>query len=408
MRNPSNKRRTTLSKPALAFAVGVIGLSQIGCEANDWVGANDQPAPVTPSDFVDESNPSTTVSNTSTTQDTADGPGTSDLPPGPVRPISPAEQTFVVNAMIGHINGEAVYAGQILEPIEAQLAAIGRREGREAFLEAAVPLVYGRLNEVVLNQLVLGEAERDLGERDRQRLDVLVQRERDEKLRYYGQGSLAAAQANYEAETGRTLAEHLRDYREQWTVRRYIEMTVRPRVVVNPRDVERYYDDNLDEFNRPGSRVLRLIIAPDPYSADVVRERLDAGVDFEQLARDENLNRYLPAAAGLFNGGDPISSDFGVAEVHAALVDLDKGGVVGPIYANDRHWFVQIVAYSPAVDTPFEEVKNQIEEQLRAEQFKFYLDRFRAELIERGSYTPMNLMMEKLITIAEARFDSEQ
>ena len=405
MRYLPTRHRTRFTP--LALAAGLMGLSQVGCAARDWVSENDKPAPVTPGDFIDESSSAIAVSAQPTAAPADAGPGPADGPPGPVTaPTDDSDQTYLVNAMIGHINGEAVYAGQILAPLDAQLAAMGRRDSGEAFLEQAGPLILGRLREAVIDKLVLGEAERDLTSRDRERLDYLVQQERDEKLRYYGQGSLAAAEANFEAAMGVSLSEHLRQYRNSLTVRRYIELTVRPKIVVNQRDVERFFDDNKTDFNRPASRAIRIMIAPDASTAQTIQSKLDAGESFEELATNAELNRYNAAGAGLFNAGEPFGGDFGVAEVNAALLELQEGEHAGPILANERHWFVELMQYTPERKTPFEEVKNQIEQQLRIEQFKFHTDRFRDDLIRRGNFTDLDRMMDKLIEVAVARYDS--
>lgn len=391
---------------ALHFAAALLMFGSVGCAARDWVTSDDAEA-ITPNDFVSDTTGQSTETTSVNSAGPGDGPAVSPQTPGSANDPATQASVFAIDAMVGHINGEAVYARQILAPIEPQLAALGRQLDGRAFLEQAGPLIEGRLRETLINDLLLGEADRDLSSNDRQRLDALVQQERDELLRYYGQGSLARAKTMFEQDMGISLDDHLKSYRETLTIRRYMDLQIRPKIVVSVRDVERYYDDHKHEYNRPASRVIRLIVATDDYAAKTIDQCLAAGEPFETVAKDEALNWYNPTIGSMFMGGDPIAGGepTNVEAVNTALMTLAEGEFAGPIQANDRTWFIELVKLNPEVTTELEDVQLEIQQELLVEQYKFHSDRFRLQVIERGSYTRPEVMMPKLIEIARARFD---
>lgn len=391
---------------ALNLAAALLILGSVGCAARDWVTGDDAEA-VTPSDFVSDTTGQTPQTTSANNAEPGGDSATPTPPPDPAQGPADQASVYAVDAMVGHINGEAVYARQILAPIAPQLAALGRQLDGQAFIDQAGPLIEGRLKETLINDLLLGEADRDLTSNDRQRLDALVQQERDELLRYYGQGSLARAKTMFQQDMGISLDEHLKNYRETLTIRRYMDLQIRPKIVVSVRDIERYYEDHKAQYNRPASRVVRLIIAVDQAAANTIEERLASGVPFETVASDESLNRYNPTIGSMFMGGDALTGDkpTNVDAVNTALMTLAQGEYAGPIQSNDRIWFIELVTLNPEVVTELNDVQLEIRQELLIEQYRFHSDRFRIQVIERGSYTPPDVMMPKLMEIARARFD---
>lgn len=309
---------------------------------------------------------------------------------------------FRVAGMIGQVNGRPIYAHQVLRPMHEELAALGQRLGRDGFRRRAEPMIHERLAEIVQNALILAEAERDLSDRERQGLSVIMQRVREDKLRRYGRGSRAVADRVLRERTGQGLERTLEDRRQQLLVERYMQRTVWPRVNVARRDVERYYHDNHGEFNPPPTRTLRVIRA-DAQAAESVRERLEAGEPFAEVAGDRQLNAYRPGDGGLMADA-PGDEVFGHEPVNEAMRELDEGEHAGPIDVGDEMWFIYIEQIDRPEARPLKEVQREIEQRLRMQQLNELSSTYYQELLERGSYNPLEQMAGRLVEIAVNRY----
>jgi len=322
-------------------------------------------------------------------------------------PTSAGSQAIATDAMVGHVNGEAIYANAIFQPINARLTAVGRRTSDREFLSSIAPVIEGRLTEMILNKLILAEADGDLSERERMQVDGMVEAQREEYLRFYGQGSLSRAKAEYLAAEGMELDEALLRFREQLTVRHYLQQQIRPQINVQQRDVERWYRDHLDQFRSPPKRVVRMVMCDDADKAQRLADRLASGESFETLASDPELNSYNPAAGGMFNDGEPLTGEeiFSITPLNDAALALNQGEYAGPIEANERFFFVYLEVYEPAIEVALRDVQVDIEERMRLTQWDALFLRFREDLWNRGSFTDPSEMMAKLLEIAVARYD---
>lgn len=385
-------------------------LTLAGCSTS-WLASNrDHPNPVVqPEDFIGEAIPTEIAPHAETTAPETDAPGDSGAltvnpPIDSARPKGP----LPIDAMVGHINGEAVYAEQVFDiNLIAQLESFGRRFKGDEFRNNAANVIQDRLQGIIINKLILGEAELNLQETQRRGIEGRIQSEREELLRFYGQGSLAKAKAEFNKARGKELEQHLVDFREELIIGSYIRSKVMPKIVVNQRDVERYYDDNIEKYHQPDRRVIRLMRAVDPDAALQIQERLGKGQEFEKIAADADINQYNPDNGGAFNSGNAVSGDtvIGLQPVNDALLDLESGEYAGPVRVGDNTFFVQVVERTDGSKIDLADAQIQIEQALRSIQFEKQALRFRMDLLRRGSYSDPAQMGSKLLEIASARYD---
>lgn len=406
-------QRSTHALLAAKLAITLAATALSGC------GSSSKSA-MQPDDFISQDAvSSTTDSSTQTTENTSTSdvttPKSSDdttvkteLPNPKDTSRDPANGALAINAMVGHINGEAVYADQIFNiDVAAQLEAYGRRFDDNEFNQQAAGVIQERLRSIIIDKLILGEAERFLKTQQRSAIDARVKAEREEILRFYGQGSIAKAKAEFLKARGMTFDRHLSTFREELSIQWYVQSKVLPKIVVNQRDVERYYQDNKDDYIQPSSRVIRIIRTPKAETAQLIEKRLAKGETFKALASDASLNIYNAAGTGLFSGGESLPGDniYGVAPVNDALLKLEEGEHSGAILAGKNYYFVEVVKFTQGNIITLNEAQLKIEQQLRALQFETHVRSFRMDLLDRGSYTPLSEMGEKLIEIAYARYD---
>lgn len=386
---------------ALALTTGCTG-----CGSTWFATGSEKNPAVSPEDFVGEPRPTVARDQPTTlvATDVADEQADQDNTPGTPR----SDEAVSINAMVGHINGEAVYADQIFDiNVIAQLESFGRRFERGEFLKQAALVIQDRLRGVIINKLILGEAERNLTDNQRRGIAYRVQSEREELLRFYGQGALSVAKARFREEKGIELDAHLTTFREELIIRSYISSKVLPKIVVNERDIERWYEDHKSEYDKPDRRAFRIIKVDSAKRADEVVNRMKRGESFKDVASDGAVNLYNPGGAGEFNGGELLAGDhvYGIKPVNDALIELEEGKHAGPIVAGSHHYFVQVMRFEPGVTISLSEAQLKIEQQLRAMQFEKHALRFRLDLLQRGSYTDPTEMGAKLLEIAYARYD---
>lgn len=381
----------------------------VGCQTTWLTSSGSRPAPVVvPEDFIGDTQTDPTGLDADTglvsiQEDEADRSAT-DSTPTPPRPL----QALPVDAMVGHINGEAVYADQIFDVnLVAQLESFGRRFEADEFRANARSVIMDRLQGVIINKLILGEAERNLKEAQRRGIEGRIQSEREELLRFYGQGSLAKAKAEFRKDRGKELDQYLGEFREELVIGSYIRSKVMPKIVVNQRDVERYYADHIDKYQQPDQRVIRLIRAVDSSASEQIQQRLAKGQAFDKVAADPAMNQYNPENGGVFNSGNPVPGKkvIGLEPVNEALLQLSSGQHAGPIQVGEGIFFVQVVELIPGEKIDLPDAQIQIEQVLRSVQFEKHALRFRLDLLKRGSYSDPNEMGNKLVDIAYARYD---
>jgi hypothetical protein len=384
-------------------------LTIVGCESTWLASGGKQPPPVVqPDDFIGEplaTEPGDTDEGTPVSTEETEVASTDASGP---TPNPRTDKALPVDAMVGHINGEAVYADQVFDVnLVAQIESFGRRFAGEEFRTAAGSVIQDRLQGIIINKLILGEAERNLKDTQRRGIENRIQSEREELLRFYGQGSLAKAKAEFRKDRGMELDQHLTEFREQLVTGSYVRSKVMPKIVVNQRDVERYYADNIDKYQQPAQRVIRLIIAVDADAAIEIEQQLDKGRAFDKIAADPELNRYNPTIAGMFNSGNPVSvkAVTNQESVNEAIVSLDGGKHAGPIQGGENTFFVQVVELTPGVKITLPQAQIKIEQILQTTQFEKHALRFRLGLLKRGSYSDPAEMGNKLLEIATARYD---
>lgn len=310
--------------------------------------------------------------------------------------------------MVGQVNGKAIYAQTVFDPIEEQLQALGGQLPEEAFRQRAAELILGRLDEIVSNALLLGQAQRDLTKQEQMALRQILQDKRQELIRRHGRGSLAVAEAQLLADTGKTLDQTLEEYRQTILISRYLSRKLMPRIHVTRSDIQRYYRDHYDEYNPPAQRVIRLIRVADAQQAQRVQQRLEAGEPFADVAADP-INQFRPSEGGRMEvtGDQPLAFE----PLNQAVAQLQEGQSAGPIQTPgqpEAFWFILVEQLNRPPGQPLEHVQRQIEETLRRQQFEALSRQYQQRLYEEGSYTPREQMAQTLLQIAMSRYAAAQ
>lgn len=312
-------------------------------------------------------------------------------------------RVFTLDAMVGQVNGRAIYANTVFEPIGPQLAALGRTLPPSVFKQRAAELIVGQLQTLVTNALILGEAERDLSVQERHGLLAMLQTRREELLRQLGEGSESVADEVSFNRTGKNVSEQVKDYREQVIVGRYISNQVRTKINVSRKDIERYYESHRAEFNPPPGRTIRLIMTSSADDADHLEKLLATGTSFDEVAKS-SANKYRPAQGGLM--ADRITGDkfSGFDALNQAMLKLKAGQHSPRLAAGGSHWWIKVETYDSGKGRSLEEVQLEVRYLLEDQQRNALGMAFRRKLLDEGSYNPVNEMAIALVDIAMSRY----
>lgn len=318
-------------------------------------------------------------------------------------PLSTSAQTYSVDGMIGQVNGRAIYTNDVLnEQLRQTLAEWGRELPRSEFRKRATERIVVRLNGMVTDALIYGEAQRDLSDQERQGLTMAMTKQREQLLREHGQGSPALAEAELIQETGMGLDITLERWRQGLVVQRYMRQKLMPKVNVTRKDIKRYYKEHQDEFNPPPTRTVRVIQTNSGEDAQYITELLEAGTPFADVAADER-NLFRPDSAGLMGdmAGEQLFAD---EQVNQATLGLQAGDYAGPFTVSERDWFVYVEKINQAPGQSLMDVQVQIQALLTDQQLREYTERYREKLFEQGSYNSIEQMALTLVEIAEDRY----
>lgn len=317
------------------------------------------------------------------------------------RPAAPPSPQYTVAGMVGQVNGQALYAANVFKPMSAQLQALANQLSRSKFYKRARQLIQSRLEQMVADRLILGRASRDLSQGERRGLDHYVQEHRQMLIRKYGQGSLPIAKLQIKQQTGKTLDQALRDFRDSVIVGRYLHQKLLPRINVTRRGVRRYYHNHYQQFNPPTERTLRLIRVDTIAAAKKVKQMLDSGQSFKAVANNP-LNDYNADNGGMMGQqqGDHVFK----GQLNAAMLKLKPGHYDGPISFDGYQWFIYLQKLVKPKRHSLRDVQLQIEGELRAEQFRTLSTEYRQKLFKHGSYNSIPQMTSELLKIAMNRY----
>ncbi|MEO0963719.1 MAG: peptidylprolyl isomerase [Planctomycetota bacterium] len=320
-------------------------------------------------------------------------------------PAPTASAERVVDGMVGQVNGQAIYADDIFEPIHAQLRALGRRLPRAQFRQQATQIIAGRLQQLVTDSLIFGEAERDLSENERFGIRQAIELHREELIRRFGRGSVTLANDTLVAEEGVTLDEKVEEFRQSVVVQRYLRQELLPLVNVSRRDIRRYYEDNLDTFQPPQTYTVYFIRDADRDALDAMVARIAGGEEtFDQVASTQDPQKgFRPEQFGLFAQNlrlDEISE----GTLRDTAAELDDQALSDPFEFNNSWWVMKLDYEEVPEARTLADAQVEIEQQLRAQRFGAESEKFRRELVRTGSYNPIEQMARDLVEIAVTRY----
>lgn len=316
-----------------------------------------------------------------------------------------AQQAYSVSAMVGQVNGRAIFDFHVLSEIQDPLRAMAQKLNRGEFRQQASALIAQRLRQLVMDMLVLGEAEKGMSEQQRYGLLNFLKGQREEITRRFGEGSEARADTSLRERYGVTLEQRIDQVRQEVIVRNYLREKLFPKINVSRKDIERYYREHHAEYNPPPGRTIHMMLTRDAAVAKAIEKHLEEGKPFLELAADKRFNSYNPDGEGRFGDKAIVeSTPFREKELNEAMLALAAGQHSPRIDVGDRSYWVFVKSISTGQAKSLREAQSEIEQILRAQQFRALTDQYQSRLYSEGSYNPLEEMHAKLMEIVMSTY----
>ena len=259
-------------------------------------------------------------------------------------PKAPAPVVSADTRVVATVNGDPI-----------TLAEFQERFARAGFKEHEVEFA---VKEDFLNRLI----ERIMMVREAQRRRIKITQpeinQRIESLRSDNGKDVKESLA----EAGIDFEKWKADVWEDLMIERLLAREVNKRIPVSASEVRKYYQMNLQEFERPEQvRVRQIVVATEGEAMNVLNE-LNAGKDFAALARQKSTAPEAERGGdlGYFAMGD-MPGEFNV------VFGMQKGGVSGIIRSPYGYHIFKLEDRRKAGRIPLEEAYRDIAEKLRKE-----------------------------------------
>jgi len=315
-------------------------------------------------------------------------------------------KVFIVDRIVGQVNGRPISAHDFLEPLAAELRADGQRLPLNQFIAKAQADIVRRLNEVILNELLLAEAEADLKPEQRQGLFGFL-RDLEDDLRIREGGTRSELEQALQEERGVSINEALALERERILIQSVYLDRVRRRVIVAWRDIQNEYRRRYDEFNPPARVVvsrIRLIAELEDDDVVAVTQRLEDGEPFNQVARDlgvGNDGRWQTFEVDV-DGIQQLEE----GPIRTAIEELGAEEWAGPFDRGSTVWWVHIDARdTPEPRSLYEvSVQRELRDRLQSQRELEAQNNYFRKLFEQGIIDDIEVMSDRLTDVAIMRY----
>ena len=162
--------------------------------------------------------------------------------------------------------------------------------------------------------------------------------------------------------------------REQAMVTRLHEELIKGQVKISPEEVESYWAEHAEDFNKPEIRTVLALVAENETNALAAQMEAQAGVDWPTLIEKYNIDEPLAVRKG--DLGEMNEHRQGVYAEHAFRAG-EAGSVTYPAEVGEGQWLVmKIVDVKPREERSFEEAKIEVGRRLQATaEEKLFLER---------------------------------
>ncbi|MCM3596108.1 peptidylprolyl isomerase [Metabacillus idriensis] len=140
-----------------------------------------------------------------------------------------------------------------------------------------------------------------------------------------------------------------------------IEKLLEPEIKISEDEMKTYFDENKESFAEPEQVKASHILVEDEAKAKEVKEKLDGGADFTELAKE-----YSTDTSNSEDGGDLgyFAKGEMVAEFEEVAFAMKEGEISDPVKTEFGYHIIKFADKKAAADAAFEDKKEEIKETL--------------------------------------------
>lgn len=317
------------------------------------------------------------------------------------------KEGIVIDEMVGQINGRPVYAAEFLSTLDDQLSAQAIDMSREEWIREASRVIQNQLLERIRDELLIAEFNASLTYEQRIGLFAFVEQIQqgiiDRDL-----GSAARADERLQDQENISLRGKAEAEFNREVVSEQLEREVNRKIQVSWRDIERYYNQNIEVFSPPSKARLRVLRVPESAQQRVAEALSDRSTISEVIAAETT---FRTSDGGMMevqlgSGGMAEAEFFGPVELNEPATQLSEGEITEPIEFGGDIWWIYLEDIEKPEGVSLYEAQNRIERLIRAEREQRERARYFEKLFGSSTVTEQQIaqMRDRLIRFAAERY----
>ncbi|QQS08781.1 MAG: peptidyl-prolyl cis-trans isomerase [Phycisphaerales bacterium] len=308
----------------------------------------------------------------------------------------------LIDVIVGDINGRQIAAKSFFVPMADRLRATAQdpNVSLEQWRKTAIDTIGKELVAIVRDELVRADAMAKLTPEMKSMLSLRVSMLADERASKHGGSALRA-----ERMTGVSEQTQRKRDESELLVRKWIQEEIRSKIQITDRDVRLYYEKNNDKYQPPKTYVFRHIVVPAARAENVssIQSMIDSNIAVDQIASSD-LNLNSPSSGAIEERkvpGDRAEAKFYNTEsLNTVAREIPIGQWSPPIF-NDGYTEWLYLERIDGKSISYEEAQGAIRQFLEAQAFAEAQDLVVKRMMERGNYTAIDTMGQRLLEIAE-------
>ena len=316
-------------------------------------------------------------------------PAASDEPP-PVRPVIVRPGRDSIRSDILMVNDTTLSVAEVLYPMRAWIVEARKNQTPRGFADQLQRHVSEYVRQEIGSLLVYEKALADLPEPQQAALDQAVDREIEARAAHDYGDSMARLQSHLQA-LGLTMEQFRAMARRQMLVSSYTREFLAPQIHVRRDELFARYRQNIAAYSTEETRELLMIefpferFLPEGVSWPAASESARASArlaakraadaahaelaerPFADVARDRSQGYHAAAGGSWGQLGQPLQAPYD--EASRLIFDFEEEQYSEPICLDNGWCIVGCGKIIPAVCTPFEDVQEQVREELERQRF---------------------------------------
>ena len=329
----------------------------------------------------------------------------------------PGEQSIRPDILM--VNDTVLTVPEVLYPLRGPLEEARRTLRGPALRRRVAELVREAVRSEIGRLLVYHKAIAALGDPQKEMLKVFVDQEVERRVTRDFGGSMARFEQHLAA-YGLTLEQYRAGIERAMVVRDYTTEMLMPRVQVRRGELLAAYQAHRDRYSTPQARELLLIAAPfdafvppgtrysrlDPQAQAAARLRALKHIrrayqalktrPFAEVAREFSRGPHAADGGSWGMIGKPLKKP-PYDQLSRRIFQMQQGQYTEPIETDVGYFIVGCGRIRPARTVPFEQVQDELAEQLKDERFNRLAARYISRLADRAAISSLDTFIQAAV-----------